>query len=80
MVLIEDEGETVLKAGDSAGFKAGVQNGHHLINRSGADAVVLTVGSRDHEDHGEYSDIDMCFKPGRYSGGGGFSRKDGSPY
>jgi uncharacterized cupin superfamily protein len=79
VVLIEDEGETVLRAGDSAGFKAGVRNGHHLVNRSGAEAVVLTVGSRDDEDHGEYSDIDMRFLPGRYAGRGGLSRKDGTP-
>jgi len=35
VVLIEDEGETVLKAGDAAGFKANVRNGHHLVNKSG---------------------------------------------
>jgi uncharacterized cupin superfamily protein len=80
LVLIEDEGETVLRAGDSAGFKAGVQNGHHLVNRSGEAAVVLTVGSRDDADHGDYSDIDMRFLPGRYSGSGGFVRKDGTRY
>ncbi|HYE42303.1 MAG TPA: cupin domain-containing protein, partial [Caulobacteraceae bacterium] len=39
VVLVEDEGETVLKAGDCAGFKAGVRNGHHLVNRSGRDAL-----------------------------------------
>ncbi len=79
VVLIEDEGETVLRAGDSAGFKAGVENGHHLVNRSGAEAILLVVGSRDDADHGEYSDLDMRFLPGRYSGGGGFRRKDGGP-
>ena len=36
LTLIEDEGETILKAGDAAGFKAGVANGHCLVNRSGA--------------------------------------------
>jgi uncharacterized cupin superfamily protein len=80
LVLVEDEGETVLRAGDSAGFKAGVQNGHHLVNRSAADAVILAVGTRDDADHGEYSDIDMRFLPGRYSGSGGFMRKDGTRY
>ena len=80
VVLVEDEGETVLRAGDCAGFKAGVQNGHHLVNRSGASARLLTVGTRDDGDHGEYSDIDMRFLPGRYSGRGGFTRKDGSPF
>jgi len=36
-----------LRAGDCAGFKAGNPNGHHLQNRSSADAVVLEIGSRD---------------------------------
>ena len=39
LTLIEDEGETVLRPGDAAGFKAGVANGHHLVNRSNSDAV-----------------------------------------
>ena len=79
-VLIDDDGEHVLHVGDSAGFKAGVRNGHHLINRSAADAVFLTVGSRNNADFGEYPDIDLKFLPGRYTGGGGFSKKDGSSY
>ena len=40
------EGETVLRAGDCAGFKAGVPNGHKIENRSGAEAVLLEVGTR----------------------------------
>src|ERR1700757_3542800 len=39
VVLIEDGGETVLKAGDAAGFKASSGNGHHLVNRTTSDAV-----------------------------------------
>jgi uncharacterized cupin superfamily protein len=38
------------------------------------------VGSRNDEDHGEYSDIDMVFTAGRYSGKGTYRRKDGSSY
>lgn len=79
VVLVEDGGETLLHAGDCAGFKAGVKDGHHLVNRGGAVARLLTVGTRDDADHGEYSDIDMRFLPGRYSGGGGFTRKSGEP-
>src|SRR5437763_2469267 len=41
VVLIENDGETVLRPGDAAGFKAGVPNGHHLINRSQHDVVFL---------------------------------------
>ncbi len=77
VVLITDSGEETLRAGDSAGFKAGVKDGHHLQNRSPRDAVVLEVGSRKEEDEGEYSDIDMRFLR---TGAGGFAHKDGTPY
>ena len=82
VVLIEDDGEQILRPGDAAGFRAGVRVGHHLVNRSGEDAVLLTVGSRNDADLGEYPDIDMKFSAGRYStpAGGGFTRKDGTPY
>ncbi|MEQ1617520.1 MAG: cupin domain-containing protein [Terricaulis sp.] len=76
VTLVMDEGEEIMSAGDCIGWKAGVKNGHVLQNRSSADAVILIVGGRDDEDHGEYSDIDMKFLPGRYSGGGGYRRKD----
>ena len=75
VVLIDDAGETVLKAGDCAGFKAGQPNGHHLVNRSGREAVLLEVGTRTPGgDRGVYPDIDMQFGPG------GYRHMDGSPY
>lgn len=78
VVLIEDEGETPLQVGDCAAWKAGVRNGHHLVNRSTREARLLVVGSRNPEDHGEYSDIDMVFGVGRYGQAGGcYARKDG---
>jgi uncharacterized cupin superfamily protein len=81
VTLIDDDGSVVLRQGDAAGFQAGVRVGHHLVNRSDRDAVFLVVGSRDDDDYGEYSDIDLQFGPGRYSGkGGGYTRKDGTPY
>jgi len=46
LVLCEDHGETVLKAGDAAGFKANSGNGHCLINRTQQDAVYIEVGTR----------------------------------
>ncbi len=79
VVLVTDAGEETLVAGDSAGFKAGVRDGHKLENRTAADAVLLAVGTRDDADHGEYSDIDMVFTAGRYSGRGRYLRKDGTP-
>ncbi|MEZ4402341.1 MAG: cupin domain-containing protein [Kofleriaceae bacterium] len=80
VVLVTDAGEEVLGPGDAAGFPAGRRDGHCLQNRSQVDAEVLVVGSRDDTDWGEYPDIDMKFEPGRYSGGGGFVRKDGTRY
>ena len=50
VVLVTDAGEETLRAGDCAGFKAGVKDGHHLQNRSQTDVVVLEVGSRKAED------------------------------
>jgi uncharacterized cupin superfamily protein len=80
VILVTDAGEELLSAGQSAGFAAGVRDGHCLQNRSEADAILLVVGSRNDLDHGEYPDIDMKFNAGRYSGAGlGFSKKDGTP-
>jgi uncharacterized cupin superfamily protein len=78
VVLIEDEGETVLKPGDAAGFKANVKNGHHLINRSNRDAVYLEIGSRFKHERAEYSDLDLVMV--RDERGGHFLHKDGKPY
>ena len=77
VVLIDDGGETVLKAGDCAGFPAGDGNGHHIVNRSDRTAVLLEVGTRrPAEDRVEYPDIDMT-----YTGGETFyRRRDGTPY
>jgi len=80
LTLVTDDGEEMLRAGDGAGFRAGVPNGHCLQNRSVEVAEFLVVGSRSNEDYGEYPDIDLIFKPGRYSGGGGYAHKDGTPY
>jgi uncharacterized cupin superfamily protein len=80
LVLVTDEGESTLVTGDAAGFPAGVRNGHCLQNRTDRDAVFLVAGNRSNEDGGEYSDIDMMFKPGRYTGGSNYFHKDGTPY
>jgi uncharacterized cupin superfamily protein len=59
LTLIEDEGETVLRPGDAAGFKAGVANGHHLVNRSNSDAVYLEIGTRTLRERAHFSDVDL---------------------
>ena len=74
-VLIDDSGETPVRAGDVLAFPAGEANGHHLHNRSGTPCVFVAVGAGDREtDSGVYSDIDMVFGPA------GYARKDGTPY
>lgn len=76
VVLVTDEGEQILRAGESAGFPAGVKNGHHVQNRSNQDAVLLEVGSRRaSEDACDYPDIDLALKPDV-----GFIHRDGRPY
>jgi uncharacterized cupin superfamily protein len=77
-VLIEDDGESVLKPGDAAAFKAGVANGHHIVNRSSADVVFLEVGTRAQDEVAEYSDVDLkAVATGRNLT---FTRKDGSSF
>ena len=50
VVLVTDEGEETLTAGDCAGFKADDPNGHHLQNRGTIEALVLEVGTRNEGD------------------------------
>ena len=76
VVLVEDGGETVLRAGDCAAFAKGSGNGHHLINRAAGTAVYLEVGSRQPDDLTTCSDIDMMSA----NADGAFTHKDGTPY
>ncbi|CAD5247347.1 conserved hypothetical protein [Bosea sp. 62] len=76
LVLVEDQGETVLRAGDCAAFAKNSGNGHHMINRSDKVAVYLEVGSRSPDDVITCSDIDMMSP----SSDGRFLHKDGTPY
>lgn len=75
VVLVTDDGEEVLRAGDCAGFKANVPNGHHLQNRSSDAAEVLEVGGRNSQDRAAYSDIDMLADES-----GAYTHRDGTPY
>ncbi len=78
IVLVEDSGETLLRAGDAAGFKAGTANGHHLQNRSGRDAVYLEVGTRSAEEVAHYTEVDLILV--RDAQGVRFLRRSGEPY
>jgi len=46
LVLREDSGEITLKPGDAAAWKAGVANGHCLVNRGNRDAKFIEIGTR----------------------------------
>jgi len=72
-VLVEDDGETVLRTGDICVWPAGAENGHCLQNRSDAACCFLAV-SAGPDTGGGYSDIDMRWGPE------GFTRKDGSKF
>jgi uncharacterized cupin superfamily protein len=78
VVLREDGGETVLKPGDAAAWKAGVPNGHCLINRSNRDAVFIEVGTRATTERAHYSEIDMMVV--RDEKGARYIKKNGEPY
>jgi uncharacterized cupin superfamily protein len=79
LVLCEDDGETVLKPGDAAGWKANSRIGHCLVNRSSRDAVYLEIGTRAARDRAEYPDIDMKVERGGASGPR-YLHKSGEPY
>lgn len=76
VVLVEDDAETLLRAGDCAAFPKGTGNGHHLKNIGNAVAVYLEVGSRHKDDLTTCSDIDVM----SYNRDGAFVHKDGSTY
>ena len=76
LTLVDDDGETVLRAGDCAAFPKDVENGHHLINKSSAPAMCLEIGTRLANDFTDYPDIDMQFDPES----GWFQHRDGTPY
>ena len=74
-VLIEDEGETLMRAGDIAAFPKGVANGHHLVNRSARPCVFVAIGKAAASDC-HYPDIDLHLD----GASGTFTHKDGSAY
>jgi uncharacterized cupin superfamily protein len=78
IVLVENDGETVLKPGDAAGFKANNGIGHHLVNRSARNAVYLEVGTRSKFERVDYPDVDL--KVVRDDKGMRYTHKNGEPY
>ena len=78
VVLVTNEGEQVAAGGRLCGLPGRrAPNGHHLQNRSDAEAVLLEVGSRrEAEDGCDYPDIDLMLVPGEIE----YRHKDGTPY
>ena len=78
VVLVTNDKDIFLRAGDVVGFKAGDPNGHCLQNRSNGDVSVLEVGTRVGKDVAYYTDIDMVAPalglPAMYT------HRDGTPY
>ncbi len=72
-ILIDENGETLMRPGDIAAFPKNDGNGHVLINRSDAVCVYVAVGRPSSTDC-YYPDIDMHLFAGQ-----GFRRKDGGP-
>jgi uncharacterized cupin superfamily protein len=75
VTLVTNAGAETLRPGDCAGFKAGDEDGHHLQNRSNADATFLEMGTRPADDAAFYSDIDMKSEAPE-----AYCHRDGMPY
>jgi uncharacterized cupin superfamily protein len=73
-VLIENDGRTLLRAGDICAWPKGVPNGHHLVNESAEPCSFIAVSAGERLGRGTYSDIDLKIENGRYL------HKDGTLY
>ena len=78
LVLVTDAGERPLRAGQCAGFPAGHEDGHQLINRGTKPAVYLEISNRDDADCAQYPDVDLRWNAPEARGK--YSHKDGRPY
>ncbi len=79
VVLRSDEGEQRLTAGMCAGFRAGSNNAHQVINRSGSPARYLEISNRDAADTAEYPGEDLKYFRAP-DGTARFTRRDGSSF
>ena len=73
-VLVENDGEKILRHGDIATFAADVANGHHLVNRSNRPCTFVAIDNAQGEGDCHYPDIDLLWNMGE----GRYTRKDGS--
>lgn len=76
-MLVDDVGESPLRQGEAAGFRAGDANGHTVVNRSDRPATILEIGMRPDRDTCHYPDLDLlCIDK---DGDSWFTRRDGTP-
>ena len=78
-ILVTNAGETAMRPGMCAGFKAGSGNAHHLINRTDREIVYLEIGNRNAGDTVIYPDDDLE-RTLATDGSRMFVHKDGRPY
>ena len=76
VVLVTNDSEQVLRAGDCGGYPAGNADAHHFVNRSHRPARYLEIGNRDPADEAFYPDDDIMYA----DGGDAYAHKDGTRY
>jgi uncharacterized cupin superfamily protein len=78
LMLVTNEGETLLSPGMCAGFAAGTGNAHHLLNRGDTPATYLEIGDRIPGDGATYPDDDL--QAAMVEGAWKYQHKDGRAY
>ena len=58
-ILIDDQGEHVMRPGDCAAFPANDGNGHQFVNRTDKVAKFLVIGTKAPQEVATYSDVDL---------------------
>jgi len=77
--LVTQDAETQLEPGMCAGFRAGDEDGHQLVNRTAQEVVYLEIGDRSPGDAAAYPDDDLKAELGP-DGRWRYLHKDGKPY
>ena len=78
VVLHDDEGETLLRPGNCAGFRAGEANGHAIANRLDQPALLFEIGSLSADETVHYPGVDLRLE--RRNNQRSWVHKDGAPY
>ena len=76
--LVQDAGETIMRAGDCAAFPAGLPDGHHFLNHTDSEARFLVIGTKAAFEVATYSDVDLRVEMA--GGTATFTLHDGNPY